>query len=482
MQKFINSQLKFELDNPVFEIISQASDSIGVESYVIGGYVRDFIMGRLSKDIDIVTVGSGIDLAQRVSSLLGKSGKIKIFKKFGTAMLRVIDMEIEFVGARKESYRSDSRNPIVENGTLMDDISRRDFTINTLAISLNKSNYGQLLNEYNGLHDIETKLIRTPLDSDLTYSDDPLRMMRAIRFASQLEFEIEKKSFSAIKKNAGRISIISMERISDELNKIILSPKPSLGFKLLDESGLLNIIFPEFSNLKGIEKVNNIGHKDVFLHTLEVLDNLSQSTDDLWLRWAAILHDIAKPKTKTYNPETGWTFHGHEFAGSKMVPGIFKNLKLPLNDKMKYVQKLVLLHLRPIALIESEVSDSAIRRLLFEAGDDIDDLMLMCNSDITSKNRKKVLQFRENFELVKEKLKEIEEKDKLRNWQPPISGEYIMKAFNIPPSKEVGIIKNSIREAILEGQIPNIFEDASAYMISEGIKLGLTPQKNLDKL
>jgi len=443
-----------------------------VPAFVVGGFVRDLILGKASKDIDIVVLGSGIELAKKVALKIGKPDKINIYKNFGTAMLRYKGFDIEFVGARKESYRKDSRKPIVENGTIEDDQNRRDFTINTLAINLHKDNYGKLVDPFNGLKDMENKILKTPLNPKITFSDDPLRMMRAIRFASQLKFTIDTNCFAAIKQNSERINIVSKERIIDELNKIILSEKPSYGFNLLSDSGLMQHIFPEFNKLKGTETIDGIGHKDVYLHTLEVLDKIAKNSDNLWLRWAAILHDIAKTKTKKFVPGIGWTFHAHEYVGSKMTSYIFKKLKLPMNEKMRYVQKLVSLHLRPIALVESSVTDSAIRRLLFDANDDIDDLMMLCKADITSKNIIKVKKYLSNFEKVEEKIIEIEEKDKIRNWQPPISGEDIMKAFNIHQGKDVGIIKNAIREAILDGVINNNFDDAWEFMLIQGEKLG----------
>lgn len=456
-------------------MVSDSAHELGIDAYVIGGYVRDYFLRRPCKDIDIVTTGSGIELAEHIGRKL--NSKVTVFKSFGTAMLRSGDIELEFVGARKESYRATSRNPIVEDGTLEDDQNRRDFTINALALSLNRDSYGELLDPFGGIEDMEDVTIRTPLDADITFSDDPLRMLRAIRFASQLHFYIEPETFDAIKRNCNRIEILSMERITTELNKIILSSQPSKGFELLEQSGLLALIMPDMVALKGVDKVNGRAHKDNFYHTLKVLDNVAQHSDKLYLRWAALLHDIGKPRTKSWDKRQGWTFHMHETVGSQMVPTIFKHLKLPLGEPLKYVQKLVFLHLRPIILSEDVVTDSAVRRLLFEAGDDVDDLMLLCEADITSGNRTKVEKYLHNFAIVRKKLIEIEAKDRVRNFQPPINGELIMSTFGIGPTNVIGQMKMQIKDAILDGKIDNDFDQAYAMMLEIAPNYGLTPKE-----
>lgn len=469
---------KEALDNKIFKITSQAAVELNVKSYVIGGFVRDFLLKRdFKKDIDIVAVGSGIDLAQKVSSLLPKKPKVQVFKTYGTAMLRFDEIDIEFVGARKESYQHDSRNPLVETGTLEDDQNRRDFTINALALSLDQDDYGALVDPFNGVEDLNNKIIRTPLNPDITYSDDPLRMMRAIRFASQLNFTIEEESLKAIERNKERISIISGERIVDELNKILSSTVPSVGFLLLYQTGLLDIILPELTALKGVEEVEGQTHKDNFYHTLEVVDNIALNTDDVWLRWAALLHDIGKAPTKKFHKKAGWTFHGHEFVGGKMVKKLFERLHMPLNHKMKFVSKMVMLSSRPIVLAQDIVTDSAVRRLIFDAGEDVEDLMTLCEADITTKNAQKFKKYHNNFKIVRQKIVEVEERDHVRNFQPPISGEEIMEIFNLKPSKEIGILKEAIKEAILEGEIHNDYDSAYAYMMERAKKLGLAVTK-----
>ncbi len=461
-------------EREMFTFIEQAANRLGYPAYVVGGYVRDRLLGRSSKDMDIVCIGSGIELARQVASHLRPIPRVAVYRRFGTAMLKHRDMEVEFVGARKESYRHDSRKPTVEEGSLEDDQNRRDFTINALAVSLSGSQFGEIIDPFGGLRHLEEKLIKTPLEPGKTFSDDPLRMMRAIRFANQLEFKIEENTFRSISKYKNRINIVSMERIVGELNKILMTSQPSRGFTLLYKAGLLKIIFPELAALQGIEVRNGVGHKDNFYHTLQVLDNVAKVSDNIWLRWAALLHDIAKPPTKRFHPEVGWTFHGHEALGAAMVPRIFRRMRLPLDSKMKYVQELVRLHLRPISLTKEDITDSAIRRLLFDAGDFIDDLMMLCEADITSKNSKKVKRYLENYELVRQKLKEVEESDRIRNWQPPITGEMIMNTFGIPPSRQVGTIKTAIREAILDGDIPNNSAAAYELMLKKGKELGLS--------
>lgn len=467
------SQFKNALIHPIFDLITRASEELQVESYVIGGYVRDYLLERNNaKDIDIVVVGSGIELAEKVASMMLKKAKVQTFKTYGTAMLRYKDMEVEFVGARKESYTEESRNPTVSIGTLKDDQNRRDFTINALAISLNEKSYGELLDPFLGLEDLKNKILRTPLDPNITYSDDPLRMLRAIRFASQLHFTIEENSLIAISKNAERIKIISKERIVDELHKILMTEKPSLGLRLLFETNLLPYILPELTALKGVEEVRGQRHKDNFYHTLQVVDNIAEHTDNLWLRWAALLHDIGKAPTKKFDKSVGWTFHGHEFLGSKMVKKIFVRLKMPLNEKLKYVQKIVMMSSRPVILAEN-VTDSAVRRLIFDAGEDIDDLMTHCEADITTKNSTKESQYRKNFKLVRQKIKEVEDRDRVRNFQPPVTGEMIMETFNLKPCREIGIIKEAIKDAILDGQIANDYEAAYQFMLEKASQLGL---------
>lgn len=469
---------KQHLEHKIFKIISKAAQKLEVECYVIGGFVRDFLLERdFKKDIDIVAIGSGIDLALQVSELLPNKPKVQVFKTYGTAMLRYQEIDIEFVGARKESYHFDSRNPVVENGNLEDDQNRRDFTINALAFSLNEKNYGHLIDPFNGLEDLKNKIIRTPLDADITFSDDPLRMMRAIRFATQLNFTIEEKSLASISKNHERLKIISNERIVDELNKILLTSKPSIGFILLYKTGLLDLILPELTALNQVEEIEGQTHKNNFYHTLEVVDNICKNTDDLWLRWAALLHDIGKAPTKKFNKKQGWTFHGHEFVGSKMVKKLFQRLHMPLNQKMKYVQKMVMMSSRPIVISQDIVTDAAVRRLLFDAGQDIEDLMTLCEADITTKNPKKFSKYHNNFKIVRQKIEDVEARDHVRQFQPPITGEEIMALFDLKPSKEIGILKEAVKEAILEGEIPNEYESALNFVLQKAASMGLEKKK-----
>jgi poly(A) polymerase len=470
--------LKEQLDQPIFSVISRIADRDGLECYVIGGYVRDLLLHRPSKDIDVVVVGSGIDLARKVAEQLGRGTHLSVFRNFGTAQVKNRSLEVEFVGARRESYSRDSRKPVVEDGSLQDDQNRRDFTINALALSLNAHNYGDLLDPFGGLQDLSIRIIRTPLDPDVTFSDDPLRMMRAIRFATQLGFFIEQQTFDAIRRNADRIQIISKERILDELNKIMMADKPSVGFLLLEESGLLPLIMPEIHALAGVETREGKGHKDNFRHTLTVLDNVAAKSDDLWLRWAALFHDVGKPASKRFEPQIGWTFHNHNYLGERMLPGIFRRMKLPMGEPLKFVKKMVSLHMRPIVLSEDEISDSALRRLLFEAGDDLERLMLLCEADITSKNAERVRRYLANFEIVRRKLKEIEEKDRIRNFQPPITGSDIMHIYNLPPCATVGVLKEAIKNAILDGVISNDYDEAYAFMLQKAEQLGLHPSVN----
>ncbi|MDR0732620.1 MAG: CCA tRNA nucleotidyltransferase [Dysgonamonadaceae bacterium] len=467
------NEIQKKLQGKIFEVIAEEADTLQMETYIIGGYVRDMALQRASKDIDVVCVGSGIQLAQAVAGKLGRKAALSIFKNFGTAQVKYGDTEIEFVGARKESYNRNSRKPVVENGTLDDDLKRRDFTINALAIRINKKDFGTFIDPFNGLQDMAALLIRTPLNPDITFSDDPLRMLRAIRFATQLGFSIDPETFEAIERNKNRTEIVSRERITDELHKIILAPRPSIGFELLDKTGLLELLLPELAALKGVETKEGVGHKDNFSHTLKVLDNLARRSDNLWLRWAALFHDVGKPRSKRFNAATGWSFHSHEFFGMKMLRGIFQRLKFPLNDKLKYVEKMVVLHMRPIVLSDDEVTDSAVRRLLFEAGDDIGDLMLLCEADITSKNPEKVRRFLANFQLVRNKLNDIEEKDRIRNFQPPIDGLQIMEMFGLPPGRMVGELKAAIKDAILDGVVPNEYGAVYDFLVETAGRKGL---------
>jgi putative nucleotidyltransferase with HDIG domain len=464
-------------ERKLFELVGRCAQQMQVPAYVVGGYVRDRLLGRPTKDIDIVCVGDGIQLAETVAASLSPRPKVVVYRRFGTAMLRYDDIEIEFVGARRESYRDDSRKPEVEQGSLEDDQNRRDFTINALAVSLNPDTFGLIIDPFDGLSDLENKIIRTPLEPGKTFSDDPLRMLRAIRFSNQLGFQIEPNTFKGIAKYRSRIHIISKERIATELEKILLTPQPSIGFALLFDAGLLQIILPELAELQGVEDRNGRGHKDNFYHTLEVLDNLCRRSNNLWLRWSALLHDIAKPATKRFHKDSGWTFHGHEWVGANMVPKIFRNLRLPLDGKMEYVQKMVRLHLRPISLTKEEVTDSAVRRLLFDAGPDIEDLMKLCESDITTKNPRKMARYLEGYEYLKARMAEVDEADRIRLWQPPITGEIIMQTFGIEPSKTVGLLKTVVREAILDGEIPNEFEPAFQRLLEEGQKMGLSVRR-----
>lgn len=466
-------ELKEHFSGKIFSLISCTADELGLECYAVGGYVRDIFLNRPSKDIDIVVVGSGIEMAQAFGQKLGKGAHVAVFKNFGTAQVKYHDTEVEFVGARKESYSHDSRKPVVEDGTLEDDQNRRDFTVNAMAVCLNKVRFGELVDPFGGLEDLKERTLRTPLDPDITFSDDPLRMMRCVRFASQLNFYIDDDTFRALERNRERIKIISRERIADELNKILLSRTPSKGFVELDRCGLLQLIFPELAALQGVEVRNGRGHKDNFYHTLEVVDNIAKVSDSLWLRWAALLHDIGKPRTKRWDPRLGWTFHNHNFVGEKMVPDLFRRMKLPLNEKMKYVQKLVGLHMRPIVIADDVVTDSAVRRLLFEAGDDIDDLMMLCEADITSKNRERKQRFLDNFKLVRQKLKDLEEKDRVRNFQPPVDGAEIMRVFGLRPCREIGVLKSAIKDAILDGVIPNEHDAAFDFMLKQAEQMGL---------